>query len=84
MGKLLEAFKMLCTDFDHILEKKGGKLFKGDTLQGKILIKVIRYLSEIYTFKCSNLGNKAILPMKKNKLLIYFLIIQLRLSVKLD
>jgi len=28
VGKLLEAFKILCTDFDHILEKK-GKLFKG-------------------------------------------------------
>ena len=28
MGKLFEGFKILLTDFDHILEK-GGKLFKG-------------------------------------------------------
>jgi hypothetical protein len=30
VGKLLEAFKILCTDFDfdHILDKR-GKLFKG-------------------------------------------------------
>jgi hypothetical protein len=24
-----EVFKILCTGFDYILEKKGGKLFKG-------------------------------------------------------
>ena len=24
MGKLFEGFKILCTDFDHILEKKEG------------------------------------------------------------
>ena len=28
MVKLFEGFKILCTDFDHILEKKWGKLFK--------------------------------------------------------
>ena len=28
MGKLFEGFKLLCSDFDIILEK-GGKLFKG-------------------------------------------------------
>jgi len=27
MGKLLEAFKILCTDFDHILEKAGKLKF---------------------------------------------------------
>ena len=34
VGKLFEGFKILCTDFDHILEKnwetiQGGILFKG-------------------------------------------------------
>ena len=43
MGKLLEAFKILCSDFDHILGK-GGNLFKGEMFQGRILIKEIRYL----------------------------------------
>ena len=33
LGKLLEGFKILCTDFDHILEKKGG------TIQGGIFYK---------------------------------------------
>jgi hypothetical protein len=28
MGKLFEGFTILCTDFDHILEKR-GKPFKG-------------------------------------------------------
>ena len=28
MGKLLEAFKILCTGVDHILKER-GKLFKG-------------------------------------------------------
>ena len=28
MGKLFEGFKILCTDFDHILEKRG------ETIQG--------------------------------------------------
>ena len=33
MGKLFEGFKMLCTDFDHILEKRG------ETIQGEIFFK---------------------------------------------
>ena len=45
MGKLLEAFKIVCNDFDDILEKR-GKLFKarGDIIQGRILIKEIIFL----------------------------------------
>ena len=31
MRKLLEAFKLLCSDFDHILEKRG------ESIQGGIL-----------------------------------------------
>jgi hypothetical protein len=30
MGKIFEGFKILWSDFDHILEKKGGKLFNGE------------------------------------------------------
>ena len=39
MWKLFEGFKILCTDFDHILEKRG------ETIQGRILIIIreIRY-----------------------------------------
>ena len=33
MGKLFEGWKILCTDFEHILEKSG------DTIQGEILFK---------------------------------------------
>ena len=33
VGKLLEAFKILCTDFDHILGKRG------ETIQGGIFFK---------------------------------------------
>ena len=33
MEKLLEGFKILFNDFDHILEKKG------ETIQGGILLK---------------------------------------------
>jgi hypothetical protein len=33
MGKLFEGFKILCSDFDHILEKRGK------TIQGEILFK---------------------------------------------
>ena len=38
MGKLFEGFKMLCSDFNHILKKRG------ETIQGGILIKEIRYV----------------------------------------
>ena len=44
MGKLLEGFKILCSDFDHFL-KEEGKYLKGDIIQGRILIKEIRYLA---------------------------------------
>ena len=44
-GKLLKGFKILCSDFDHILKKR-RKLFKGgDIIQGRILIKEIRYVA---------------------------------------
>jgi hypothetical protein len=38
MGKLLEGFKILCTDFDHILEKM-GEIIQGGILciQGRII-----------------------------------------------
>ena len=41
MEKLFEGFKILCTDFDNIVEKR-EKLFKWDIVQGRILIKEIR------------------------------------------
>ena len=44
MGKLLEGFKILCTDFDHFL-KKEGKYSVGDVVQGSILIKEIRNMA---------------------------------------
>ena len=34
MGKLLEGFKILCTEFDHILEK-GGNYSRGDIIEGR-------------------------------------------------
>ena len=34
MGKLFEGFQILCSEFNHILEKKGG-----GTIQGGILFK---------------------------------------------
>ena len=40
MLKLFEGFKILCAGFDNILEE-AGKLFKGDNIQGRILIKEI-------------------------------------------
>ena len=42
MGKLFEGFKILSTNFDHILEKGVGGLFNGDIIQGRILIKEIQ------------------------------------------
>ena len=47
MGKIFEGFKVLCIDFDQILEKKGGNYSRGDIIQGRILIKEIRYVNEI-------------------------------------
>ena len=44
MAKLFEGFKILCSDFDHILEKKCGTYSRGDIFQGRILIKEIRYV----------------------------------------
>ena len=44
MGKLFEGFKLSCTDFDHILEKKGGNYSRGDIVQWRILIEEIRYV----------------------------------------
>ena len=52
MGKLLEAFKILCSDFDHIWGKR-GKLFKGDIFQGRILITEIRYILQWFIFRWS-------------------------------
>ena len=44
MGKLFEGFKILCTDFDHILEKRGETIQEWLLcIQGRILIKEIRY-----------------------------------------
>ena len=40
MGKLLEGFKILCSDFDHTYFGK-----KEDIVLGRILIKEMRYLS---------------------------------------
>ena len=40
MGTLFEGFEILCTDYDYILGKKGGIVFKGrqyireDIIQG--------------------------------------------------
>ena len=42
MGKLFEGFKILFTDFDHILEKKGK------TIQSWILFKEIWYTLNFY------------------------------------
>ena len=39
-GKLLEAFKILCRDFDHILGK-GGNYSRGAIIQRRLLIKEI-------------------------------------------
>ena len=58
MGKLFKDFKNLCTDFDHILLKE-GKLFKGDIIQGRILIKETQYEEALilgtlgYKYECS-------------------------------
>ena len=41
MGKLFQGFKILCTNFDHIVEKKGETIQGGDILQGRILINEI-------------------------------------------
>ena len=43
MGKLLEGFKMLCTELTIIWKKK-GEIIQGDVIQGRILIKEIRYI----------------------------------------
>jgi hypothetical protein len=40
MGRLFEGFEILCTDYEHILEKRG------DIIQGKTLFKEIRYVSK--------------------------------------
>ena len=39
MGRLFEGFEILCTDYDHMLEKRG------DIIQGRTLSKeILRYL----------------------------------------
>ena len=40
----MEGFKILCTDFDDILEKKWGTIQGPDIIQGRILIREIRYV----------------------------------------
>ena len=42
MWKLFQGFKILCNDFDHILEKKGK------TIQGWMLFKEIWYALNFY------------------------------------
>ena len=54
MGKLLEGFKILCSDFDHVLEKRG------DIIQGRI-----RYLSLFG--KCERLLLKINPPTTTNR-----------------
>ena len=39
MGRLLEGFQILCTDYDYILERRG------DSIQGRTLFKEIQYLN---------------------------------------
>ena len=39
MERLFEGFEILCTDYDHMLEKSG------DIIQGRKLFKEIRYLN---------------------------------------
>jgi hypothetical protein len=34
MGKLFEGFKIVCTNFDHILEKRGGNIQGGIFFKG--------------------------------------------------
>ena len=38
MGRLFEGFEILCTDYDHMLEKRG------DIIQGSTLYKGGHYL----------------------------------------
>ena len=47
MGKLFEGFKFfyVCSDFDHILEKRGKTMYlRRGIIQGRILNKEIRYV----------------------------------------
>jgi hypothetical protein len=58
MGRLFEGFEILCTDYDHILEKrgivfKGGHYIREDIIQGNtVRLKVSAYgslnLSDIW------------------------------------
>ena len=43
MGKLFKDFQILCTDF-HLVLVKRGNYSRGDVIQGRILIKEIRYM----------------------------------------
>ena len=62
MGKLLEGFKILCSDFDHTYFGK-----KGDIIQERILIKEIRYLPFLNFMITNNLfWAKKILMVQKS------------------
>ena len=52
-GKLFQGFKIVCTDFLLVLVEKGN-LFKGDIIQGRLLIKEIRYLTYVHQLLCCN------------------------------
>ena len=47
MGRLFEGFEILCTDYDHMLEKSEN------IIQGRTLFKEIRYITlsiaQVYT-----------------------------------
>ena len=47
MGKLFDGFKILYTDLDHILDKKGANYSRGDIIQGRIIIKEILYILKV-------------------------------------
>ena len=44
MEKLLEGFKILCSDFDHSLVKKGGNYLQVDIIRGRMINKEIRFI----------------------------------------
>ena len=45
MGRLCEGFEILCTDYDHILKKRGIVFMRGHYM--RILFKKIRYVCYI-------------------------------------
>ena len=47
MAKLLEGFKVLCTDFDPNFEKKGGNYSRGDINQGNMYLNFDFFLNQV-------------------------------------